>query len=63
MRRFSRDAVFEADYRAAVQTTIDKGYAYILSEEESASAKYFLARFEASGGLRCSHAISGKMSK
>jgi hypothetical protein len=43
LRRFSRDAGFEADYRAAVQKTIDKGYATILSEEESLSAKYFLA--------------------
>jgi hypothetical protein len=43
LRRFSRDAGFEADYRAAVQKTIDKGYATILSEEESCSAKYFLA--------------------
>lgn len=43
LRRFSRDAGFEADYRAAVQKTIDKGYATILSEEESFSAKYFLA--------------------
>ncbi|XP_045035900.1 uncharacterized protein LOC116931615 [Daphnia magna] len=43
LRRFSREPAFEKDYRAAVQKTIDKGYASVLSEEEAASAKYFLA--------------------
>ena len=45
LRHFSRDPAFEVDYRAiraAVQKTIDKGYATILSEEEYLSAKYFL---------------------
>ncbi|XP_045027151.1 uncharacterized protein LOC123470665 [Daphnia magna] len=52
LRRFSRDAGFEADYRAAVQKTIDKGYATILSEEESFSAKYFLAHHGVYKGLK-----------
>ena len=43
LRRFGRDPAFEEDYRAAIRKTIDKGYASILSEEEAASAKYFLA--------------------
>ncbi|XP_045027713.1 uncharacterized protein LOC116922554 [Daphnia magna] len=43
LRRFNRDPTFESDYRAAVQKTIDKGYASILSKEDAISAKYFLA--------------------
>lgn len=43
LRQFSREPAYKKYYRAAVQKTTDKGYASVLSEEEAASAKYFLA--------------------
>ncbi len=52
LRRFSREPAFEKDYRAAVQKTIDKGYASVLSEEEAESAKYFLAHHGVYKGIK-----------
>lgn len=52
LRRFNRDPSFESDCRAAVQKTIDKGHASILSEEDAISAKYFLAHHSVYKGTK-----------